>query len=140
EPAEVRLPVLDLTGPDQPAAVRQRSAAAAVEPFDLAAGPLFRLQLLRLSEREHLLLIVVHHIVFDGWSYDVLLRELATLYTAAVAGEPGELPELPVQFADYALWERQRLAEAGSELIEFWRTTLDGFENLQLPTDRPRPA
>ena len=85
-------------------------------------------------------MIVVHHIVFDAWSYGVLLRELAALYAEAVGGPPAGLPTLSVQFADYALWERQRLADSRDELVEFWRDTLAGFENLQLPTDRPRPV
>lgn len=137
-PGELVLPVIDLVGAD-PAAERELSASAAAEPFDLAAGPLLRCRLLRLAEDEHVLLIVVHHIVFDAWSFDVLLRELANLYAAAVTDRPAELAELPVQYADYALWERQRLAESESELVDFWRATLEGHENLELPTDHPRP-
>jgi amino acid adenylation domain-containing protein len=135
-PAELPLPVVE---PADPAAAGELAAAAAAEPFDLAAGPLFRCRLLRLGEREHLLLIVVHHIVFDAWSFDVLLRELAALYTAAITGEPAELAELPVQPADYACWERQQPAES-AELVDYWRAALDGYEYLQLPTDHPRPV
>ncbi|MEO9239889.1 MAG: condensation domain-containing protein, partial [Jatrophihabitantaceae bacterium] len=136
----LELPVIELTGADPAAAVRQRSDELAVQPFELATGPLLRTELLRVSATEHVLLIVVHHIVFDAWSYDVLLRELTAGYRAAVLGVPAELPVLAVQLADYALWERQQLAESGGELIEFWRGALAGIENLQLPTDRPRPV
>ncbi len=139
EPGEPALPVIDLAGHD-PAAEQQLAADAATEPFDLASGPLLRCRLLRLAQDEHVLLIVLHHIVFDAWSFDVLVRELAALYTAAVAGRPAELAELPVQYADYALWERQRLADSDSELVEFWRANLEGCEYLQLPTDHPRPV
>jgi amino acid adenylation domain-containing protein len=110
--------------------------AEAVAPFDLSAGPLLRTFLLRLDAAEHVLLVVVHHTVFDGWSAGVLLRELAALY-----GQAGDLPELPVQFADYALWERDRLqGPALAELADYWRGALEGFETLQFPTDRPRPV
>ncbi|HJQ02898.1 MAG TPA: amino acid adenylation domain-containing protein [Jatrophihabitans sp.] len=137
-PAELLLPVIDLAGTGA-ATPREIAAAAAAEPFDLATGPLFRCRLLRLAENEHLLLIVVHHLVFDAWSFGVLVQELATLYAAAISGTGAELAELPVQFADYAIWERQQLSESASELLDFWRSALDGFENLQLPTDHPRP-
>ncbi|HEU5268687.1 MAG TPA: amino acid adenylation domain-containing protein [Jatrophihabitans sp.] len=136
-PGALPLPVVELPGADALAAL---AAAAATEPFELARGPLFRCQLVRLAEDEHVLLIVVHHIVFDAWSFDVLVRELAALYTEAVTGEPAGLAELPVQFADYAYAERQQLAESGAELVDYWRSALAGFSQLQLPTDRPRPV
>ncbi len=105
-------------------------------PFDLAAGPLFRLALLRLGEDKHRLLITVHHIVFDGWSFGVFIRELAALYGGAV------LPELPVQYADYAAWQCEWLAGPAAEAqVESWKSRLDGVSRtLALPTDRPRPA
>src|SRR6266545_4720446 len=115
-------------------------AGTAARPFDLAAGPLFRARLARLAAREHVLLICVHHAVFDGWSFGVFLRELAALYHARLAGRPADLPELPVQFADYTLWERQRLqGEVLENLVGYWREVLDGAAALELPTDRPRP-
>ena len=110
-------------------------------PFDLAAGPLLRAYLVRLAADDHVLLVTVHHAVFDGFSAGVLLQDLAALYAAAVTGEPSGLAELPVQFADYALWERQRLQGSMlAELETYWRDALDGFELLRLPTDRPRPS
>ena len=88
-----------------------------------------------------MLTIVVHHTVFDGWSAGVLVHELAALYRQEAGGEPARLPDLAVQFADYALWERDRLqGPALAELEDYWRTTMDGFETVQLPTDRPRPV
>ncbi|HEX6870349.1 MAG TPA: amino acid adenylation domain-containing protein [Micromonosporaceae bacterium] len=110
-------------------------------PFDLAKGPLLRTQLVRLHEREHVLLINVHHSVFDGWSFTVLLRELATAYEAISHGRPVDLPELPIQYADYAIWERERLdSGAVTDQIEYWRERLRGVGSVQLPTDRPRPV
>jgi len=142
-PRPAVLPVDDLGG-DGPAAgaarLRDLAAEEAARPFDLAAGPLFRARLARLAAREHVLLICVHHAVFDGWSFGVFLRELAALYQARLAGRPADLPELPVQFADYTLWERQRLqGEVLENLVGYWREVLDGAAILELPTDRPRP-
>ncbi len=111
----------------------------AAEPFDLSRAPLLRARLLRLSDSEHVLLLVVHHIVFDGWSMGVLTRELGSLYAAA--GDTAALAPLPIQFADYASWQRERLAsEALQRQLQYWRRQLDGIEPLELPTDRPRPA
>src|SRR5262249_44617328 len=90
---------------------------------------------------EHVLLLVVHHTVFDGWSAGVLVRDLAALYAAEASGVPAALPELPVQFADYALWERDRLrGPVLAELEAYWRQGLGGFRTIPFPTDRPRPA
>ena len=136
--------VEDLSG--LPAAERQAryadmATAYGMLPFDLAKGPLFRSQLVRLDEQEHVLLINVHHSVADGWSFGVLFRELAEFYRAAVAGQPADLPELPIQFADYALWERERLGrEAMAEHVAYWAEALRGVSSVQLPTDRPRPV
>jgi amino acid adenylation domain-containing protein len=143
-PAPVPLAQASLPG-GGPGKQRQRLRAlierAAMEPFDLAKGPLLRVTLLRLAGAEHVLLLVVHHTVFDGWSARVLLAELAALYRAAVTGKPPGLAELPVQFADYALWERERLrGPALAGLVEYWRAALAGQETVEFPTDRPRPA
>ncbi len=110
-------------------------------PFDLARGPLLRLGLLRLGEQEHLLLAAVHHSVADGWSMGVLVREIGALYAAFVQGEPSPLPELPVQYADFAAWQRSWLqGEVLEEQIAFWRGRLAGAPRvLELPADRPRP-
>ena len=101
---------------------------------------MLRAHLIRLSGTEHVLLIVVHHAVFDGWSAGVFLRDLAALYHAEVTGTPPGLPELAIQFADYALWERDRLAgPATAGLDDYWRQVMHGFPTVPFPTDRPRP-
>jgi len=120
---------------------RRRSLAAVDACFDLARGPLIRAQLLRLEPTVHWLLITLHHIVTDGWSSGVLTRELATLYNAYRRGETSPLPALPVQYADFAVWQRQWLQGAAvDKLVKYWRAALAGLPNLELPSDRPRPA
>jgi hypothetical protein len=116
-------------------------ADQAKEPFNLEAGPLFRANLIRLSEAEHILTFVMHHIVTDGWSISILSRELGTLYESYLeAGEP-PLPELPVQYADYAIWQREQLqGELLEEQLRYWREQLAGVAVLELPTDRSRPS
>jgi len=127
---------------EREAAVRARVTNEADAPFDLATGPVFRARLLRLAADDHVLVITMHHIVSDAWSTGVLYRELAALYGAFARGEPSPLPELPIQYADYAAWHRTRLA--GPELarqVGYWRARLAGSPVLlDLPTDRPRPA
>ncbi len=110
------------------------------KPFDLAIGPLIRGRLAQFSESEHLFLLTVHHIVTDGWSNGVLMREIFACYTAFVAGTEPALPELPIQFADYADWQHERLAANDfSWQREYWRQQLSGdLPVLDLPTDRPR--
>ena len=107
-----------------------------------STGPLIRGQLLRLGSEEHLLLITQHHIISDGWSIGVLVREVAALYGAFSQGQPNPLPALPIQYADYAVWQRQWLqAEVLHEQVAFWRAHLAGAPGLlELPNDRPRPA
>lgn len=121
---------------------QQLAGEDAQAPFDLACGPLVRMALLRLGEEEHILLLNMHHIVSDGWSNGVLVRELSTLYAAYVANRPSPLPELPIQYADFAFWQRQWLQ--GKELekqLAYWRRQLAGIPViLELPTDRQRPA
>ena len=126
---------------------RERCAAAlareeAARPFDLALGPLLRATLLRLGERDHLLLFTMHHIVSDGWSMGVLVREVAALYSAFLAGQPSPLAELAIQYADYAHWQREYLSgDVLSAQVAYWQQQLAGApELLALPTDRPRPA
>ncbi len=111
-------------------------------PFDLAAGPLIRGQLLRLADDEHILLITQHHIISDGWSIGVLVREVSALYAAFCQGQPDPLPPLKLQYADYAAWQRNWLqGDALTAQAGFWKTYLAGApELLELPTDRPRPA
>jgi len=112
------------------------------EPFDLRHGPLLRLHMLELDHNNHVLVVMIHHIISDAWSSKVLMRDLQACYDARAAGTAPNLPPLPVQFADYAVWQREWLA--GGELqrqLEFWKNSLDGAPTaLDLPTDRPRPA
>jgi amino acid adenylation domain-containing protein len=135
----------DLRGLDadaQSSAVDALSADEARAPFDLARGPLIRGRLLQLAEHEHMLLVTQHHIVSDGWSIGVLVREVTALYAAFSRGAPDPLPPLPVQYADYAAWQRQWLqGDALQTQIGFWHAHLRGAPTLlELPTDRPRPA
>ncbi len=141
----VRLPRIDLTA--LPAAARedvlQRLVAAETRrPFDLAAGPLLRACLLLLGAGEQALVAVLHHIAGDGWSMGIFARELAAFYAACTGGLAPSLPELPVQYADFAVWQRRWLQGAALEAqIAHWRAALDGVPpGLELPVDRPRPA
>ncbi len=139
------LPVEDLGGldaADAEAAVRERVADAVSRPFDLETGPLFTPALLRLADDEHVLLLRMHHVITDGWSMGVLVRELTTLYAAFRDGPDLSLPALPVQYADYAVWQREQLEGAALDRqLAYWRAQLAGApELLELPTDRPRPA
>ncbi len=110
-------------------------------PFDLAHGALLRVTLLQLAEEEHILLLSVHHIVSDGWSTSVFVRELTALYAAFVSGVSSPLPELPVQYADYALWQQGWLqGEVLEAQLAYWKQQLADLPVLQLPTDYPRPA
>ncbi|MGH2507141.1 MAG: non-ribosomal peptide synthetase, partial [Ktedonobacteraceae bacterium] len=110
-------------------------------PFDLATGPLFRVSLLQLAEEEHILLFTVHHIVFDGWSQGVLIREMVQLYEAFVTNRPSPLSVLPLQYTDYTQWQREWFqGHIMQEQLAFWRKQLGGpLPILELPTDRPRP-
>ncbi|HEX3251988.1 MAG TPA: condensation domain-containing protein, partial [Pyrinomonadaceae bacterium] len=110
------------------------------ESFDLSRGPLMRASLLCLGPDEHVLLLTLHHIIFDAWSIEVLLREVAQHYEAFAAGELPKLAELPVQYADYAHWQREWLqGDVLAQQVSYWRQQLKGVATLELPTDRPRP-
>ncbi|HET7287351.1 MAG TPA: amino acid adenylation domain-containing protein, partial [Pyrinomonadaceae bacterium] len=140
------LPVIDLqqhlAESERTAEVARLSSVEAQHRFDLAHGPLFRATLLKLNDNEHVLLVTVAHIVCDGWSMEVLVRELATHYDAFVKNEPVTLRELPIQYADFAQWQRQWLqGEFLEAQLAYWRERLAGAPPaLALPTDRPRPA
>lgn len=109
-------------------------------PFDLACAPLLRAHLLEIGADLHLLVLVIHHIVADGWSLGILERELSALYAAALRGEPDPLPPLPIQYADFSRWQAERArGETAAEDLAFWRRTLADLPPLELPTDRPRP-
>jgi condensation domain-containing protein len=143
-PAAVPISREDLSGlpeTEREAEALRLATAEAQRPFDLVEGPLVRAALLRLGAEEHVLLLTMHHIVSDGWSMGVLVRELAALYEAFRRGEPSPLGELPVQYADYAVWQREWLSgEVLEEQLDYWRRQLAGAPPaLGLPTDRPRP-
>ncbi|MEM8676929.1 MAG: amino acid adenylation domain-containing protein [Cyanobacteria bacterium P01_G01_bin.67] len=120
--------------------VIELSREAATHPFDLAKDLLLKVSVIRLAPQEHIVLLVMHHIVSDGWSMDILLRELITLYKSYVAGETSPLPELNIQYADFAAWQREYLqGEVLDKQLNFWKQQLSGtLPVLQLPTDFPR--
>ncbi|HLY58689.1 MAG TPA: amino acid adenylation domain-containing protein, partial [Stellaceae bacterium] len=139
-PAETfTLAVVDAAGIDT-AALDARVAELLAEPFDLETGPLFRATLLSASETDHVLVVGGHHTVLDGWSVGLLLREVSALYRECLGGAPAALPELSVQYADYAAWQRQALSsERLAEETAWWRETLAGASQaISLPFDRPR--
>jgi amino acid adenylation domain-containing protein len=144
---EVRIDVarFDLTsapeGEREEAALRL-AAEDARRPFDLTRVPLLRVLLLKLRDTEHLLHLTIHHIVADAWSLGLLIGEVATLYGARAMGHPSELPDVPVQYADFAVWQRERLRGAAFEAqLDYWEKQLAGpVQPLELPTDHPRPA
>jgi acyl-CoA synthetase (AMP-forming)/AMP-acid ligase II len=141
-PAEVTLPCVDLAAlpeSEREAGLRERELALGRQPFDLAEGPLFRAELVRLGAERHVLLLVAHHAVADGWSMALVVRELGALYPAIAAGKPSPLPPLRTTYADFALEDAERTPS--EETLAFWRTYLDGAPPItELPTDRPRPA
>ncbi len=144
EPQTVPLTILELTPPaadDREAALQRILTTEVQRPFDLTRDLLFRATLIRLAAAEHVLLLVVHHIAADGWSLEILFRELASLYEAAKTGCPSALSALPLQYADYAVWQRQWLqGEVLEASLAYWRRQLADLMPLELPTDRPRPV
>jgi hypothetical protein len=149
-PESIRVPVFDLQAKLQslPEAAREQRLANlaleyAREPFDLGKAPLLRARLLRVAPDEHVLLLNVHHIAFDWWSFGVFERELAALYDAFSGGEKeSPLPDLPLQYVDFAAWQQQQLqGEVLQQHLDYWKTKLSGeLPPLELPTDQPRPA
>ena len=131
-----------LADPERESVVQQLARAEGQRPFNLASDPLFRTILFRLAEDEHVLLVVMHHIISDGWSMDVLLRDVPRVYTTLNHGWPPVLPELPIQYADYASWQRNWLqGEVLEQELSYWREQLANIPpELNLPTDRPRPS
>ncbi|NMG06761.1 non-ribosomal peptide synthetase [Brasilonema sp. UFV-L1] len=122
------------------AEVEQRTTQITQKPFDLASGPLLRAMLLQTGVQEYLLLFAIHHIAIDGWSLGVLIREIAALYEAFSCQKTSPLPELPIQYADYAIWQRQWMqGELQKTQLSYWKQQLAGASTLALPTDRPRP-
>ncbi|MFC5743625.1 non-ribosomal peptide synthetase [Dyella tabacisoli] len=142
---DFRLRVHDLTillPREQEEGILIQMKLQAQERLDLMTGPLFRVSLLRMGEHDHVVLLTLHHIISDGWSGAVLIREISGLYAAFAQGQPSPLPELPIQYADYARWQRGWLRdEALDKQLAYWRGQLAGAPAaLELPTDRPRPA
>nr|MCU0510139.1 amino acid adenylation domain-containing protein [Anaerolineae bacterium] len=127
---------------EREAELRTLAMREASAPFDLARGPLFRARLVRLAADEHVLLLTMHHVVSDAWSNEVLGREVAAFYASYITQRPAPLPPLPIQYADYAAWQRDWLqGETLAAEVEHWRKELAGLPALlELPTDRPRPS
>jgi len=145
ENVRLDLPLVDLSHvavAEREATVHRMLATDARRPFDLANGPLIRSSLYRLQETEHILLVTLHHIVTDGWSMGIFERELSALYEAFAKGEPSPLPELVVQYPDYALWHRDWFAKEGYESqLAYWKNVFKTQPPvLELPADHPRPA
>jgi amino acid adenylation domain-containing protein/non-ribosomal peptide synthase protein (TIGR01720 family) len=140
----VELPLLKLGGSaeEREAEALRLAQEEGQRPFDLAEGPLLRAQLLHVGDADHVLLFTMHHIISDGWSMGVLVKEVTALYAAFSRGEEPSLPALPIQYADYAVWQRGWLrGEVLEAQLSYWRRQLEGAPaSLELPTDRPRPA
>ncbi len=150
QPAQVVAPATRMTAPivelehlsktEREAETRRLAVEEARRPFDLTRGPLLRTTLLRMGKTEHILLLTMHHIVSDGWSEGLFLQEMTMLYKAFLAGKPSPLPELPLQYADFAVWQREWLSgEVLEPQLAYWKEQLGGeLPVLELPTDRPR--
>jgi amino acid adenylation domain-containing protein len=140
----LKLPVVNLTRlteADREIEARRFLIQQAEQPFDLARGPLLRAALLKLDNDEHVLLVNMHHIIFDGWSITILIKELAALYEAYTHARPSPLAALPIQYADFAVWQRRSMEAGALEAqLEYWRQQLENSPALlALPTDYPRP-
>jgi hypothetical protein len=145
-PAEpVKLPPVDLSElseAEQALKLERLSLTEAQKPFDLEHGPLWRILLLRFSPTDHVVLLTMHHIISDGWSMGLLTKEMGLLYEATLKGEQSPLEELPIQYADYAAWQRQWLqGDVLDTQLTYWKAQLEEFPpELRLPSDRPRPT
>ena len=142
-PQPVKIKVVNLKESEslQEVEIQQMFMAEAQRPFDLSQGPLFRGTLYHFADRESILLLVIHHIIFDAWSGGIFAQEITTLYQAFFFQRPSPLPELPIQYVDYVIWQRERIEK---RLLEkqalYWQQQLSGMPKvLALPTDRPRP-
>ncbi|MFF2073335.1 amino acid adenylation domain-containing protein [Kitasatospora sp. NPDC058162] len=145
EPRGIPLGGVDLEGlpeAEQEERVRELILAAGREPFDIEHGPTIRVTLVRLGPADHVLVVIEHHLIHDGWAQGVFLRDFLELYEVRTSGRAARLPELPVQFADFAAWQREVVSGAELDrLLDFWTTELDGAPQvLELPTDRPHEA
>jgi len=140
--ANINLSTVELpSSPEQTTQLKQLASTEAEKPFDLAQSPPLRLTLVRLSRETHILMLTMHHIIYDAWSIGILASELCTWYEAYSQGNPSPLSELPLQYADYAYWQRQRLTgEVLEKYLSYWREKLAGVSPVSpLPTDRLRP-
>jgi natural product biosynthesis luciferase-like monooxygenase protein len=143
---DVSLPLslVDLRGlepADRPAEALRLATDEAQRPFDLSRGPLLRVLVLRMDEQEQVILLTMHHIITDGWSMDLLGKELIALYDAFSQGRPSPLAELPIQYADFAIWQRDWLqGDVLDQKVAYWKRQLQDLTALELPTDHPRPA
>ncbi|MEH2225052.1 amino acid adenylation domain-containing protein [Nostoc sp.] len=137
----INIPVLDLQSLEESEA-QQIVTKEARQPFDLSNGPLLRVTLLRLGPESHVLVLIMHHIITDGWSMGIFIKELSNLYRAFTIDSPSLLPELPIQYTDFAVWQRQWLTEEiQKQQLNYWKQQLAGAPPLlELPTDKPRPA
>lgn len=125
---------------EREAEARRIWTAEATRPFDLTRGPLLRLRLLRLAAQEHIVIFTIHHIVTDGWSAGVITKEMVQLYSAFAAGQSSPLEELPIQYADYAEWQRERMTdEEVAKHLGYWKQQLSGLPIVSVPPDLPRP-
>jgi amino acid adenylation domain-containing protein len=143
-PAPLEVPLIDLSGVGdaaREAELERQLDREAHWAFDMERGPLLRARIFCVSQGHHVLSLVIHHILGDGWSMGIFVRELTALYGAFVAGLPSPLPELPLQYADFSRWQEARFSGTeGERLLSYWRQKLAGLQPLRLPTDRPRPS
>ncbi|MDZ7269339.1 MAG: amino acid adenylation domain-containing protein [candidate division KSB1 bacterium] len=140
-PFKLEMESLQSVAPEaRDAEVRRRVREQALKPFNLATGPLWRIKLYRLAADEHVVFVCMHHIISDGWSRNVFVNEMAALYRAFSSGSTAALPELPIQYVDFAQWQRNWLqGEVLDRQLAYWKKQLAGLGTLQLPLDRPRP-
>ena len=141
----VTLPLVDLQqaqGEEQESRMIQLAGEEVERPFDLEKGPLLRLKLFRLGPKDHGLVMTMHHIISDAWSVNIFIREMAELYYAYTRGESSPLPELPLQYVDFAAWQRQWLkGDVQEELVNYWKQQMAGAPGvMELPFDHPRPS
>ena len=142
ETASIPLPIDDLSNfsaAERDAEEERRTITEGSLRFDLKSGPLLRARLLRLSQRDHMLIITVHHIVSDGWSIGVITDELAAHYTAVISGEASAIPEPTLQYADYAVWEKNRQQDELDQHRAYWQEKLSDLPLCEIPPDHPRP-
>ena len=141
----IELPIMDLSFADseqvRETEVRRIAGALAGQPFDLALGPLLRTALLRLADDDYALLLATHHVVFDAWSMGIFVRELSTIYNSVGTGKPVPIPQLRIQYGDFAVWQKGRLQGINLEThLAYWKNQLDRLPALNLPSRRVQPV